>query len=102
MDHSGDYADIESPSSVLTADSDASNQSAPDVSPPMPDMYHIPRQLATVDHRNTSGIKRTVATLKHKNKLQLKLNIPVSQTIPSPDFTSAQHGHWICYNWTIF
>ena len=44
MDHSGDYANINSPSSMLTADSDTSNQSAPDTSPLIPDMHHIPKQ----------------------------------------------------------
>ena len=73
MDHSGDYEDIESHSSVHTADSDASDQSTPGVSTPMPDMYHIPRQPTTVDHRNTSGINITVATLKHKIHYNLSL-----------------------------
>ena len=53
MDHSGDYANIESPSSMLIADSDTSNQSAPDTSPLIPEMHHIPKQLNTVTHRDT-------------------------------------------------
>ena len=93
MDQSGDYANIESPSSMITTNSDTSNQSASDTSSLIPEMHHIPKQLNTVTHRDTSGIGTSVTTFKHKNNLQLKLNIPISQAVPSPNFTSTKHDH---------
>ena len=34
-----------------------------------------------------------MTTYKHKNRLHLKVNIPVSQTLSSPDNSSAQYSH---------
>ena len=94
VEPSADYEDIETlPSEHIITDSDISEQPTPDNSTPTPDITHIPRPPTPIDPRIISGTNNSVTTYKHKNRLHLKINIPVSQTLSSPDNSSAQYSH---------
>ena len=50
-------------------------------------------QFNTANHKDTPGINTSVTTFKHRNNLQFMLNIPISQAVPSPNFSSTKHDH---------
>ena len=62
MDQSEDYTNIESPSSMITTNSDTSIWSASDTSQLIPEMHLIPEQLNTANHKDTPGIDTSVTT----------------------------------------
>ena len=71
---------------MIKTNSDTSIRSASDTPQLIPEMHLIPEQLNTANNKGTPGTDTSVTTFKHKNNLQFKLNIPISQAVPSPNF----------------
>ena len=81
---------IGSPSSIVSIDSDTSEQSALNT-PQMPELDLAPRPLDIVNPNNTSGRTNTGTALQCKNRLHLKINLPGTQNLPNPDSNSAHY-----------